>query len=274
MSGNFPLDNSKDTLLHYVVDMTQTSSQANKRRVPFALNMNIIVVVLLIGAAFAIGTLWQRVQSLENKNTASVATGDTANPQVPQPPTAGKVDPVTEKDHVRGDRNARILLIEYSDLECPFCKRFHPTAQQIVEEYDGKVAWVYRHFPLDQIHLKADKEAEAIECANKLGGNDAFWKLTDKIFDVTPSNNGLNLDDLPKLAKDVGLDQNRFKTCLDSGEFAAHVEEDYQSGLTAGVTGTPGNILLDTKTGKTKLIPGALPFENFKAEIDAMLGAS
>ena len=254
--------------------MTQTSSQATKRKLPLAFNMNAMVVVLLIGAAFTIGILWQKVQTLENKNTAKVAAGDTAGAQVPQPPTAGEVDPVTEEDHVRGDRNARIVLIEYSDLECPFCKRFHPIAQQIVDEYKGQVAWVYRHFPLDQIHTKADKEAEAVECANELAENDGFWKMVDKIFEVTPANNGLNLEDLPKFASEIGLNQVAFKTCLDSGKYADHVESDYQSGIKAGVSGTPGNILLDTKTGKTKLIPGALPFENFKTEIDGMLAAS
>ena len=190
---------------------------------------------------------------------------------VPAEPVAGPVEPLKDEDHIRGDKNARILLVEYSDLECPFCKRFHPTAKQVVDEYKGQVAWVYRHFPLDQIHSKADKEAEAVECANELGGEDGFWKLTDKIFEVTPANNGLNLDDLPKLAGEVGLNQSAFKTCLDSGKYAAHVEEDYQGGIKAGITGTPGNILLDTKTGKTKLIPGAVPFDQFKVAIDDLL---
>ena len=191
--------------------------------------------------------------------------------QPPPEPVAGPIEPLKDSDHVRGDRKARILLFEYSDLECPFCKRFHPTAQQVVDTYKGQVAWVYRHFPLDQIHSKADKEAEAIECANALGGQVAFWKLTDKLFEVTPSNNGLNLDDLPKLAGEVGLNQSAFKTCLDSGKYAAHVEEDYQGGIKAGITGTPGNILLDTKTNKTKLIPGAVPFDQFKTAIDDLL---
>ena len=189
-------------------------------------------------------------------------------------PVAGPVEPLKAEDHVRGSRNARILLFEYSDLECPFCKRFHPTAKQIVDEYKGQVAWVYRHFPLDQIHSKADKEAEAVECANGLGGEDGFWKLTDKIFEVTPANNGLNLDDLPKLASQVGLNESRFKNCLDSGKYAAHVEADYQGGIKAGITGTPGNILLDTQTQKTKLIPGAVPFDQFKQAIDNLIKES
>ncbi len=206
-----------------------------------------------------------------SSTTGSPTTQAAVPTQLPPEPQAGPVEPLKVEDHVRGDRKARILLFEYSDLECPFCKRFHPTAQQVVDEYKGTVAWVYRHFPLDQIHSKADKEAEAIECANELGGNDGFWKMADKIFEVTPSNNGLNLDDLPKLASQVGLDQNKFKSCLDSGKYAAHVEEDYQGGIKAGITGTPGNILLDTKTGKTVSIPGAVPFEQIKPSIDELL---
>lgn len=207
-----------------------------------------------------------------------VQTTSTAIPQPAQAPSrptepqsAKEVLPLQANDHVRGERSARILLIEYSDLECPFCKRFHPTAQKAVDEYRGEVAWVYRHFPLDQIHSKADKEAEAVECAGELGGEDAFWKMTDKIYEVTPSNNGLNLDDLPKLASQIGLDQNKFKACLDSGKYAQYVEDDYQGGIKAGITGTPGNILLDTKTGKTVAVPGAVPYDSLKSSIDSLL---
>src|SRR3989344_2143292 len=205
--------------------------------------------------------------------------GNAPAPNQPSQPTqagsvageAASVDPLRDNDHVRRDRGARVLLIEYSDLECPFCKRFHPTAKQAVDEYGGEVAWVYRHFPLDQLHPKADKEAEAVECANELGGENAFWALTDKIYEVTPANNGLNLDDLPKLAAEVGLNEVSFKTCLDSGKYADYVESDYQSGVKAGINGTPGNILLDTKTGKTVTIAGAVPIESLKSSIDSLL---
>ncbi len=239
--------------------------------------LTIGLVVLLILGAFFIGSLSAKVKQLERGALPSRA-GNNQGVNVPQgakgppsPQQAGDVDPVTNDDWVKGDRNARIALIEYSDLECPFCKRFHPTAQQVVDEYAGEVMWVYRHFPLVQIHSKAPKEAEAIECAGKLAGNDGFWALTDKIFEVTPGNNGLNLDTLPDLAVEVGLDRGAFETCLSSGEMAGNVEADQQSGLKAGVTGTPGNILLDTKTGKTQLIPGALPFDQISQAIDGML---
>lgn len=233
------------------------------------------VVGLLVVAAFLIGSLWTKVQLLEGSLSSEkqIAGGGDGGGGAPAVPPAGKADvaPVSDSDHVRGNRSARIALIEYSDLECPFCKRFHPTAQQVVDEYDDRVMWVYRHFPLDNIHSKARKEAEATECAAQLGGEDGFWDFVDKIYEVTPSNNGLDLDTLPDLAAGIGLDRGAFQNCLDSGKFTQLVEDNYQSGIKAGITGTPGNILLDTETGETRVLPGAVPFEQLKSAIDAML---
>ncbi len=185
--------------------------------------------------------------------------------------TEAKVAPVSANDHLRGEKNARIVLIEYSDLECPFCKSFHSTAKEAIIFYKGNLSWVYRHFPLDSLHSKARKEAESIECANELGGEDAFWKMVDKIYEVAPSNNGLDLTILPDLASQIGLDIDKFKSCLESGRYASRVEKDYQSGAEAGVKGTPGNFLMDTKTGKTVVLPGAVPLSNIKQEVDKLL---
>lgn len=104
-----------------------------------------------------------------------------------------KMSPVTKADHILGSIDAPVKIVEYSDLECPFCKQFHNTMQKIMSEYGTeKVAWVFRQFPLSQLHSKAPKEAEASECVAELGGNDAFWKFIDKINEVTPSNNKLD----------------------------------------------------------------------------------
>lgn len=264
----------------------ETTHTPDLRPNSFSLKIISVLVVVLVVSSFLIGSLYTKVQYLESGSTLGTTNAQVAeNPQAAVPNAVGdaaapsygsadQVDKLRKDDHVRGERNARILLIEYSDLECPFCKRFHPTAQQIVDEYKGQVAWLYRHFPLDQIHSKARKEAEATECANELGGNEGFWKYTDKLFEVTPANNGLDPAELPKIAVQAGLDEVKFNTCLESGKYKDHVEADYQSGVKAGINGTPGNILLDTKTGKTKLIPGALPFEQFKTEIDVMLKES
>jgi protein-disulfide isomerase len=136
-----------------------------------------------------------------------------------------------------------------------------------VADYKGEVAWVYRHYPIKELHSKAPKQSEAVECAFEIGGEDGFWKLTDKIYEVTPTNNGLNMDDLPKLASGVGINESRFKTCLDSGKYADKVAKQMAGGAAAGVTGTPGNFIVNSK-GEVWLIPGAVPLESVKVIID------
>lgn len=244
--------------------------------IPSLKNIAPILLVLSVLLAFFVGVLWQKVQNLQSGTSVSSSAttkGNTVGAQASSPSfgSADQVEKLKSDDHVRGDRNARVLLIEYSDLECPFCKQFHPTAQKILDTYKGQVAWVYRHFPLS-FHQNAQKEAEASECVNELGGNDIFWKYVDAIFERTTSNGtGFALDKLGPLAKEVGIDQTKFQRCLDSGKYTKHVQDDETAGGKAGVTGTPGNILLDTKTGTTKLIPGALPYDQFKQAIDDLL---
>ena len=198
------------------------------------------------------------------------APSPTAAPAEP----AGDVPPVdVKKDHIRGDiTKATVAVIEYSDMECPFCKRVHPTYQQIMDTYgDKKVVWVYRHYPLP-FHANAPKEAEASECAAELGGNDAFWKYTDAIFErTTAGGTGFPLANLVPLAKELGLDEAAFKTCLDSGKYAQHVQDDMSGGSAAGVNGTPGNIVLNLETEESQLVSGAVPFASFQSAIDAML---
>jgi len=231
------------------------------------------LVIVLVVAAFVIGFLFNKVQTLEK--IPSVANNNPQGAAAPQQPPEPKgnldaMPKITGEDHIRGDKNADILLVNYSDFECPFCKRFHPTMQQIMKEYGNKVAWVYRHFPLS-FHVNAQKEAEASECAAELGGNEAFWKYTDAIYEKTTSNGtGFALDALVPLAKELGINESKFKQCLDSGKYAKHVQEDMAGGSAAGVSGTPGTIIV-TKNGKKDLINGALPFEQAKQQIDALL---
>lgn len=181
------------------------------------------------------------------------------------------IDPVTSADHILGNPDAKIVIVEYSDTECPFCKSFHGTMNRVMGEYgnDGKVAWVYRHFPLP-FHSKAPKEAEATECANKLGGNVKFWEYTNKVFEVTLGNNQLDPAELPKIAKTVGLDVTAFNKCLESGEMKAIVDAHMVSGNKAGVSGTPHSIVLVDKKVVTT-INGAQPYESVKATIDGLL---
>lgn len=139
--------------------------------------------------------------------------------------------------------------------------------QKLLQEYDGKIAWVYRHFPLRSLHSKAAKEAESTECAAEQG---KFWEYTDKLFDVTPSNDGLDLAELPVLAEQVGLNRKKFEDCLASGKYTARVSADEQDASAAGGRGTPHTVIL-TSDGKKIPVSGALPFEQFKALIDPLL---
>jgi protein-disulfide isomerase len=120
-------------------------------------------------------------------------------------------------DHIKGSLDtAKVVIIEYSDTECPFCGRLHGTLDEVVKEYEGQVAWVYRHLPLTQLHSKAVIEAHATECAAELGGNDGFWKFTDRLYEVTPGNNRLDLDELPKIAEFAALPIENWRTVIDA----------------------------------------------------------
>ncbi len=180
------------------------------------------------------------------------------------------VRPVSNDDHIIGDPKAPVVIVEFSDTECPFCKRFDMVMRQVMTDYKGQVAWVYRHFPIASLHSKAPKEAEATECAAELGGNEAFWKYTSRLYDITPSNNGLDLKQLPEIAKYVGLDVAKFNECLESGRHTQRVNRDLQDAVNSGGEGTPYSIVI-TKSGKKYPINGALPYENVKLIIDAAL---
>ena len=187
--------------------------------------------------------------------------------------------PVTEKDHILGNPNAEIMIVEYSDTECPFCKEFHNTMHSIIDKYgaDGKVAWVYRHFPLSYaaegtqaLHPNAAKEAEATECAAELGGNEKFWAYIDELYRITPSNNGLDLAELPNIAVTVGLDRNKFETCLASNRYADKVQDSYAEALKAGASGTPYSVIV-TKSGTKVPISGAQPLRAVDSVIQTLI---
>jgi len=231
----------------------QTTLQ--KLSVPLAI---VIAGALIAGALYFSG----------NKSNKTAPTA-----QIPAAVSADGMRPVDDTDHILGNPKAKLVIVEYSDTECPFCKQFHNTMKRIMDTYgkDGKVAWVYRHFPIDQLHSKARKQAEATECAADQGGNDKFWAFTNRLYEVTPSNNGLQDSQLPIIAKDVGLDVNTFNTCLSSGKFSAKVEADYQDALKAGARGTPYSLIITKKDGTKIPINGAQPYDSLKSTIDLLL---
>ena len=205
-----------------------------------------------------------------SRGGAAVSGQQTAAPAIPTPvaPVIGDIRPVSDDDYVRGPANAKVTIIEYSDLECPFCKRFHPTMQQLVKEYPNDVRWVYRHFPLPQLHQQAPKESEAVECAKEQGKG---WELIDKIYEVTPSNDGLDLTTLPALAQQVGVaNRAQFETCLESGKYTSRVDDDVADAQAAGGQGTPYSVLL-APNGEKVPISGAQPYATVKATVERFL---
>ncbi|MBS3128381.1 DsbA family protein [Candidatus Woesearchaeota archaeon] len=169
--------------------------------------------------------------------------------------------PTADDDAFKGNANAPVTIIEFSDFQCPFCKRFYEdTLPQLLKEYvdTGKAKFVYRDYPLD-FHPQAQKAAEAAECAGDQG---KFWEMHDKLFENQQS---LSVENHKKWATELDLDTTKFNDCLDTGKNAEEVQKDLAEGSAAGVSGTPGFFV------NNQIISGAVPFAVFKEAIDAEL---
>jgi protein-disulfide isomerase len=214
-----------------------------------------------------------------NEVVSQTIAGPGARVAAPAPTAAApqpSVIPVAEAadaddDAFLGKENAPVTLIEFTDYQCPFCKRHvDQSYQQIIDNYvkTGKIKYVVRDFPLS-IHPNAPKASEATECAED-GGK--FWEMHDLLFEK--QNEWSRAPDAPTVfkgyASDLGLSSGTFGDCLDSGKYTAEVQKDFADGSAAGITGTPGFILLD-KNGKGQKISGAQPYSSFAALIDAAL---
>ena len=177
-----------------------------------------------------------------------------------------------ERDHVFGNPKAKVSIIEYSDFECPYCQAFHATPKKIVEQYQGQVNWVYRHYPLPFHNPVAQKTAEASECVAELGGNDAFWIFTDALYARGPINDeGKAMTDIRALIGKLGLEQASFDECLASTRYSARVTDDLQEGSQIGINGTPGTVVLNNENGAVRMVSGAVPPESLAATIEQVL---
>lgn len=217
----------------------------------------ILFVVSLFTGGFGSGGSNERAAVDTQPAQAAQPTQPTAQPNAPSIDMATLID----DDHVKGDSDAPVTIVEWSDFECPFCARFYrDTLAQIESEYidTGKVKLVYRDFPLG-FHAQAQKSAEAAECA---GEQDKFWEMHDILFEQGVAG---GVDSFKQFASDIGLNTAEFNECLDSGSMAAEVAKDMRDGQAVGITGTPGFII------NGKKVSGAQPFSAFKQVIDAAL---
>lgn len=181
--------------------------------------------------------------------------------------TARLAELLSEQDYAKGDPNAPVTIIEYSDFQCPFCRRFFQnTLAQLEENYvkTGKVRFVYKHFPLESIHPEARAAALAAECAGEQG---RFWEFHDKIFE---NQEALGEDSYKAWAADLGLDEDAFAACLKEKRYNDKVDADFAQGRRVGVTGTP-SFLIGPSDGQGTLLVGAQPFSAFQGVLDNLL---
>lgn len=187
----------------------------------------------------------------------------------------GKAIDVTT-DYLEGKENSKIIVVEYSDPECPYCVQVSPTIKKLREEYGNKIAFAYRHFPLTQIHNHAFDESRAIACAGKVGGKEKFYQYIDVLFGYKMTNKTTQLSQTIRdgFAQNIGLDTNLFGSCMKENQTTEAVTNSINDGVQAGVQGTPSTfVLLKTRKGYEviSMVDGARPYDYFKTVVDEAL---
>ncbi|OGE75465.1 MAG: hypothetical protein A3C85_03140 [Candidatus Doudnabacteria bacterium RIFCSPHIGHO2_02_FULL_48_21] len=180
-----------------------------------------------------------------------------------------RIDVSADDDAILGNENAPVTIIEFSDFQCPFCRKlWRETLPQLKSQYidTGKAKFVYRDYPLSSLHPSAQKAAEAAECAGDQG---KYWEMHDKMFEQQDKQGENTVEfsvaDIKTWAGQIGLDKAAFDSCLDGSKYQAEVEKDASDAIAAGLTGTPGTIV------NGRLLRGSQPFEAFKAVIEEEL---
>ena len=207
-----------------------------------------IIAVVVIGSIFGIIKLASKSQAPGSDNLAI------------------SISAINDSENIKGDKEALATLIEYSDFQCPACGSYYPILKKVSEDLGAKVRFTYRHFPLPQ-HKNAKLAATVAEAAGKQG---KFWEMHDLIFqnqsDWSEEKNAAIL--FAKYAQDIGLDLARFQTDIASDEIKAKIENDYQSGVKAGVNSTPSFFLNGKKINNPR------NYDEFKNSIEQALGQS
>jgi protein-disulfide isomerase len=249
----------------------------------FSAGILILLVTLALPAANGladsepadVGTIQQEVDSLKTEmQEIKKQLGEIQKllaQRLAQPAPAGPVTMSVGDGPALGNADAPVTIVEFSDYQCPFCKRhFTNTLSAIKTSYidTGQVRYVFRDFPLDSIHPNARKAAEAAHCAGDQG---KFWDMHDTMF---KNQGALKSDNLRDFARTMELDLDAFNACLDGGKYAKKVEADVAAGSAIGVNGTPGFFIGKAKPDGTMVataMKGAQPVAAFSQVIDRLL---
>ncbi len=216
------------------------------------------ITLIMVGAIVAGGILFDHKKSVTIEETSVEKIEYSINP-------------VTNDDHILGNPNADIILVEYSDFRCPYCREFHVTMNQLINEFGktGNLAWVYRHFPSEDAFSNKNSisiiAAQASECVADIGGKQKFWDFIGKIYKDLPVT--FDQADLENVAVELGIDKEKYSECLANGKFNEKIQKSIDDGLLIykhnSDFGTPYSILL-TKTGKQIEIVGSQSYTYIK----------
>ena len=198
-------------------------------------------------------------QRAKDKFQTLIANYELASPRVP------------EDRLVYGSLNARLTMQEFSDIECPFCRKMHGGLKSVVDNSQGVVNWEFKHFPLSGHNPAAAMQAKAVECVRESYGNRVAWAALDQFFEKTRSN-GQGVGDLPTFARSMGLSGKAMELCLASDAHEDRISQDYREGSQMGITGTPALRILDHKTGRDYLIKGYKTPEQLTQALQQILG--
>lgn len=230
-----------------------SNQTTNSRKNPYLIPLAVIIA----GAIIAGAVIFTKNSQEETSSLTANKPSETSTVSKPS-----EIPTINTEGHIRGNPDAPVTIVEYSDFQCPFCSRFHPTVKQILADYPDQVNWVYKHFPLDQIHSQARPAAEASECVWEQKGDDGFWQFADLLFENQARLGGALYEEL---AGDLELDMSQFENCISSRKHKDKVEADYQEGIKAGVRGTPGSLV------GGELVSGAVPYDVLKTAVEKAL---
>ncbi|MFA6098103.1 MAG: thioredoxin domain-containing protein [Patescibacteria group bacterium] len=207
--------------------------------------------IIIIAALLALFFLAAYFFSLIRKNINNLNGSSNGNTNTPTIETSD--------DPYAGNPDAKVVIVEFGDFECPYCFQSFPVVRELIAEYKDQIKFIYRDFPLAASHAHAEMAAEAAECAHEQG---KFWEMHDKLF-INQQN--LENSDLKIYAREIGLNANVFDQCLDSRQYKNEVTQDFNDGIFAGVDGTPTFFI------NGHLFEGSPTLDNFKLAIDRLL---
>ncbi len=206
------------------------------------------VAIMVAGAFIGLGLYLSGGQS---QNVATAPTPAPAQPTAEAPVEAGPQEALAleldENEFIYGNPDAEVFIVEYSDIDCPFCARVHPTLESIVDNSNGEIAWVYRHFPIEQLHPDATRKAMATECVGRLAGNDVYWEYLGDLIDQQPTSVHTN----------YGVSVAAFNECMEDPQIAQNVTDDVNRAVATGGRGTPHSIVSNREFGFA--VSGAQP---------------